>query len=104
MPLRMQVLKKCRKALELPAIVLDQVLMREEQNIRVPQGLMHISMTHQLLIGESFIGLFFLMLRHECRGDEIHRLSDSLKKEKFEVPDFLLHEAYSLKGRHDEVS
>jgi len=53
--------KQLCKFLKLTAVVLDKVLVGEEKDIRVFQGLVNILVLHQLLVQEALVRTFFLM-------------------------------------------
>lgn len=78
--------------------------MREEQNIRVPQRLMHIPVAHELLICKPLIGLLFLMLGDNLTRDKLNGLCHGLRDYELVVPDLLLHVRDPLQRCDDEVS
>ena len=78
--------------------------MGEEEDIRVSERLMDVSVTHKLLISESLIGFFLLILRDDLRGGEFWGLCDGLGYQKLEVTDLVLQDRDSLQWGNDQVS
>lgn len=97
MPFGVQVLEQHRQALELAAVVLYQVLVREEQYVGELQRLVHITMRHQLLVQESFISLLLLMLSIDFGRYEIDCVSHGFRYDKLVMPNSLLKNRNSLK-------
>ena len=53
------------------------------------QRLVHIPMAHELLVGESLIGLLLLMLCNDLCRCEVHGLGHGLRYYELEMSDFL---------------
>ena len=68
--LQIQRLEKLCQSLKLAAIILDQVLVWEEENVGEFERLVDISMGHQLLVCKSLVCLFFLKFRVDLRWAE----------------------------------
>lgn len=96
----MKIFEEDCKLLELATIVLDQVFVWEEEDIRVLKTLVHVSVRHQLLISESLVCLVFLDLGHYLSWNEIHRLCYCLGDNELELSDCLIHVLSSLKRSH----
>ena len=78
--------------------------MREEEDVRVPEGLVDVSVTHEFLIGESLVSLLLLILCHNLTRYKCDWARDDFRNDELEVLDLILKHCDTLERCKEQVA